>query len=85
MEPVETRKGRGSWKHWTGTPSDLCEVAQLALDLVQRENAKASMKMTASATARPSYLQRSDGIHSGPSRATTAQQSSPLTTDSERP
>jgi hypothetical protein len=31
---IQVVKGRGEWKYWTGTPADLAEIGQLAIDLV---------------------------------------------------
>jgi hypothetical protein len=34
--PVQLLKGRAEWTHWAGTPGDLGDIAQLALELVQQ-------------------------------------------------
>ena len=46
---IETRKGRGQWTHWAGTPNDLADLALLAQELI--EDAEHSSRLNAKVNA----------------------------------
>jgi hypothetical protein len=41
---IETRKGRGEWSYWAGTPTDLAEIATLARELVELDGRGSVLK-----------------------------------------
>lgn len=50
-ESHETRKGRGEWSYWAGTPSDLAEIATLARELVELDGRGSVLAATITAPA----------------------------------
>jgi hypothetical protein len=64
-EPVELRIGRAEWKHWAGTPADVAEIAQLALDLVQRDSRTGVLKIEVAAPAFEAKFGAPDQVRDG--------------------
>jgi hypothetical protein len=63
--PTETRKGRAEWTYWAGTASDIAQIAQTALHLVNRVGREAEMELAISAPAFDTTLVSPDQIETG--------------------
>jgi hypothetical protein len=62
---LQVRKRREAWFHWTGTPADLADAAELALALAQRDGRTAALTVKVTAPAFEATFKTGDQLRDG--------------------